>query len=78
MFSVKADPEGEGYGVTVRCEGDLDCRWFPTRAQLIAHIDQAAAWYFERSPYDIGYDPDDPKFKGPFSWERCNQAKEQT
>lgn len=77
VISVKSDPDGEGFGYCQRCEGDLDVRWFATRDELFAHIDTVAAWYWEHlSNGPDNYDPNDPKFKGPFSWKRLEREKE--
>ena len=58
-----------------RTEGDLLACWFKTKEAMIAWLDEAAAFWFARSSHDSVREdylanPDDPKWRDPYSRER--------
>lgn len=81
MVLTKRDAAQNRWGMRIRTEGDLDTRWYASRAELVAGIDEWAAWWWRfqgDAPVADGLGEAGPipdEFRGPFSWERLDTSQ---
>lgn len=77
------------YGLMQTVEGDRDVYWFSSEEDRSAAIDYLFLWYAagnrwaplaesDREALNAGEMTFDEKWRGPFSWERCEREKDAT
>lgn len=68
----------QAFGVATYVEGDLERQAYATRAEMIARVDEIAAFYWRLSSRPPEVPPIGPlpeELTGPFSWERLDAAE---
>lgn len=79
VCAVPLHAEAQAYGLAVYVEGDLEVRAYESREDLVAAVDDTAAFYWrlEQAAEVPPAGPLPAKFSGMFSWERAAREAEE-